>query len=131
MLHLIRFDRKYDVNRTYDTLYTRCSCQSDLANRCANCACQPCEPAGWLALLLIKTGDVETTLGPRTTRKQVWICDICHIQIYDRKQISIRCNRIEQWVHLRLAMHMYPPGTIYRYLDLPSTQTIQTHNTHS
>ena len=27
-------------------------------------------------------------------------------------------------------IHRYPPGTIYRYLDLPSTQGIQTHNTH-
>ena len=41
--------------------------------------------------------------GPPTTRKQVWICDICHIQIQVRKQISIRCNRIEHWVRLRCA----------------------------
>ena len=27
-------------------------------------------------------------------------------------------------------MRRYPPSTIYRYLDLPSTQIIQTHNTH-
>ena len=27
-------------------------------------------------------------------------------------------------------MRGYPPSTIYRYLDLPSTQIIQTHNTH-
>ena len=60
-----------------------------------------CGPAGWLAMLLIKVGDVETNPGPTTTREQVWICDICHIQI--KKQISIRCNRIEHWVHLRCA----------------------------
>ena len=35
--------------------------------------------------------------------KQVCICDICHKQIHVRKQISIRCNRIEHWVHLRCA----------------------------
>ena len=35
--------------------------------------------------------------------KKVWICDICHKQIHVRKQISIRCNRIEHWVHLRCA----------------------------
>ena len=29
--------------------------------------------------------------------------DICCKQIYVRKQISIRCNRIEYWVHLRCA----------------------------
>ena len=60
-------------------------------------ACRPCGPAGWLALLLTKAGDVETNPGPTTLNKKVWICDICH------KQISIRCNRIEHWVHLRCA----------------------------
>ena len=62
-----------------------------------------CGPAGWLALLLIKSGDVESNPGPTTTHKQVWIYDICHKQIHGRKQISIRCNRIEHWVHLRCA----------------------------
>ena len=66
-------------------------------------ACWPCGPAGWLALLLTKAGDVETNPGPTTLNKQVWICDICHKQIHVRKQISIGCNRIEHWVHLRCA----------------------------
>ena len=66
-------------------------------------ACRPCAPAGWLALLLTKAGDVETNPGPTTLFKKVWICDICHKQIHVRKQISIRCNMIEQWVHLRCA----------------------------
>ena len=64
-------------------------------------ACRPCGPAGWLSLLLTKAGDVETIPGPTTLNKKVWICDICHKQIHVRKQISIRCNRIEHWVHLR------------------------------
>ena len=63
-------------------------------------ASPPCGPAGWLAMLLIKAGDVETNPGPTTTHKQVGICNICHRQIQVRKQISIRCNRIEHWVHL-------------------------------
>ena len=50
-----------------------------------------------------KRGDVETNPGPTTLNKKVWICDICHKQIHVRKQISIRCNRIEHWVHLRCA----------------------------
>ena len=66
-------------------------------------ACRPCGPAGWLAMLLTKPGDVETNPGPTTLNKKVWICDICHKQIHVRKQISIRCNRIEHWVHLRCA----------------------------
>ena len=84
---------------------------------CANCVEPPrpqrwgpdlpffwaCGPAGWLALLLTKAGDVETNPGPTTLNKKVWICDICHKQIHVRKQISIRCNMIEHWVHLRCA----------------------------
>ena len=50
-----------------------------------------------------KRVSVETNSGPTTLNKKVWICDICHKQIYVRKQISIRCNRIEHWVHLRCA----------------------------
>ena len=102
-----------------DTAHTRWSCHSGLANPVEIVstppvpsngdpitvfwASRPCGPAGWLAMLLIKAGDVETNPGPTTTRKQVWICDICHRQIQVRKRISIRCNRIEHWVHLRYA----------------------------
>ena len=102
-----------------DTAYKRWSCHSGLKLLCKLCrtspppamgvrftvfwACRPCGPAGWLALLLSKAGDVETNPGPTTLNKKVWICDICHKQIHVRKQISIRCNRIEHWVHLRCA----------------------------
>ena len=102
-----------------DTAYKRWSCHSELKLLCKLCrtslppemgarftvfgACRQCGPAGWLALLLTKAGDVETNPGPTTLNKKVWICDICHKQIHVRKQISIRCNRIEHWVHLRCA----------------------------
>ena len=102
-----------------DTAYKRWSCHSGLKLLCKLCrtspppamgarftvfwACRPCGPAGWLALLLTKAGDVKTNPGPTTLNKKVWICDICHKQIHVRKQISIRCNRIEHWVHLRYA----------------------------
>ena len=66
-------------------------------------ACRPCGSAGWLALLLTKAGDVETNPSLTTLNKKVWICYICHKPIHVRKQISIRCNRIEHWVHLRCA----------------------------
>ena len=59
--------------------------------------------SAWLAWLLTKAGDVETNPGPTTLNKRVWICDICHKQIHVRKQISIRCNRMEHWVHLKCA----------------------------
>ena len=89
-----------------------------VTNCCANCvepsrpqhgpiyhfwASRPCGPAGCLALLLTKASDVETNSGLTTLNKRVWICDICYKQIHVRKQISIRCNRIEHWVHLRCA----------------------------
>ena len=102
-----------------DTAYKRWSCHSGLKRLCKLCrtspppamgarftvfwACRPCGPAGWLVLLLTKAGDVETNPGPTTLNKKVWICDICHKQIHVRKQISIRCNRIDHWVHLRCA----------------------------
>ena len=102
-----------------NTAYKRWSCHSGLKLLCKLCrtspppamgarftvfwACRPCGPAGWLVLLLTKAGDVETNPGPTTLNKKVWICDICHKQIHVRKQISIRCNRIEHWVHLRCA----------------------------
>ena len=58
--------------------------------------------AGWLAML-IKAGYVEINPGSTTTHKQVWICDIYYRQIQVRKQIPIRCNRVEDWVYLRCA----------------------------
>ena len=64
---------------------------------------RPCGPAWWLALLLIKVGDVETNPSPITKLKKVWICDIYHRQIHVCKQISKRCNMIEHWVNLRFA----------------------------
>ena len=50
-----------------------------------------------------KADDVGTNPSPTTTHKRFWICDICYKQMHARKQISIRCNRIEHWVPLRCA----------------------------
>ena len=111
-----------------DTAYKRWSCHSGLKPLCKLCRTSPppamgarftvfwaCGPAGWLALLLTEAGDVETNPGPTTLNKKVWICEICHKQIHVRKQISIRCNRIEHWVHLRCAKHntQIPRPAIY------------------
>ena len=103
-----------------DTTYKRWSCHSGLKLLCKIVSNFPAPsnggpdlpflgmPAmrtryGWLALLLTKAGDVETNPGPTTLNKKVLICHICHKQMHVRKQISIRCNRIEHWVHLRCA----------------------------
>ena len=92
-------------------------------------ACRPCGPAGWLVLLLTKAGDVETNPGPTTLNKQAWICDICHKQIHVRKQISIRCNRIEHWVHLRCAgirQAQYTDTEAAIYTENPDSHLTQT-----
>ena len=93
------------------------------------CACRPCGPAGWLALLLTNAGDVETNPGPRTLNKKVWICDICHKQIHVRKQISIRCNRIEHWctsdVQVSAKHNTQIPGPAI-YTENPDSHLTQT-----
>ena len=94
-------------------------------------ATRSCGAAGWLALLLIKVGHVETNPGPTTPPKKVWIC---HKQIHVRKQISIRCNSIEHWVHLRCACihraqctcnwtcHLHKEYRLTTHTDITSTQ---------
>ena len=47
-----------------------------------------------------ESGRCRDNPGQTTIRKQVRICDICHRQMHSRKQILIRCNRIEHGVHL-------------------------------
>ena len=93
-------------------------------------ACQPCGSAGWLALLLTKAGDVEINPGPTTLNNKVWICDICHTQIHVRKHISIKCNRIEHWVHLRCAgirqAQYTDTWTCHLYPDNPDSHLTQT-----
>ena len=128
-----------------DTAYKRWNCHSGLKLLYKLCRTSPppsmrarftvfghAGPAGWLALLLTKAGDVETKPGSTTLNKQVWICDICHKQIHVRKQISMRCNKIERCVHLRSAGIRQTQYTdtwtshLHRYLDQPPTQRIQT-----
>ena len=111
-----------------NTAYRRWSCHSGTINRFL--ARQSCGPAGWLSLLPTKPGDVETNPGPTTLNKQVWMCDICHKQIHVRKQISMRCNRIKHWVHLRCAgirqaqytdtwtCHLYRESRIMPHTDI-------------
>ena len=75
-----------------DTSYKQWSCHSGYKLQCKLCQNLPPRVMGaW------------TNPDPTNTHKQVWICDICHKQIYSRNQISIRCSRIEHWVHLRCA----------------------------
>ena len=102
-----------------DTAYKRWSCHSEyklLCKLCRNlpftetgaqftvfCTSQPYGPAGWMALLLIKSVDVEINPSPTTSHQRVWICDIFYEQIHVRKQISIMYSMIEYWMHLLCA----------------------------
>ena len=62
---------------------------------------KPARRTRWMAgAAPLKSGCVETNPGPTPTHKQVWIYDICHIQIHGRKKTSIMCSMIEHWVHL-------------------------------
>ena len=84
------------------------SCHSGHKRLCKLCRTFPPPVMGarftvFIGKLHTKSGDVETNPGPTTLNKRVWICDICYKQIHVRKKISIRCNRIEHWVHLRCA----------------------------
>ena len=97
---------------------------------------RPCGHAGWLALLLTKAGDVETNPGPTASNKRIWICDSCYKQIHVRKQLSIRCNRIEHRVHLRCAgirqaqytdtwtCHLHSESRLTTHTDITPLQTL-------
>ena len=137
------------------TAYTQWSCHSGMANTVhivptplapsnrsqitVFWASQSCRPAGRLVLLLIKAGDVETNPGPTNIRKQVWICDICHRKIQVRKQISIRCIRIEHWVNLTCTTPIHaltattplpdPTPTAYTHATQTTVHT-RTHRNH-
>ena len=121
MLHHVnsgdRIDNIMEKHWPQTTHPTNGGAVTAVTNRCAICvkpsspqhwghdlpffwASQPCGPAGWLALPLTKAADVETNPGP-TILNKLWMCDICYKQIHVRKQISMRCNGIEHWVHLR------------------------------
>ena len=64
-----------------------------------------CGHAGWLAMHLIKAGDIrQIQVRQLHTKKSGFAIYIYHKQIHGMKPISIRCNMIEYWwVHLRCA----------------------------
>ena len=77
------------------TAYTFWSCHSGITNPVRIVSTPPVPSNGGpitvfgrLPMFLIKVDDVETNPGLTTSRKQVWICDICHRQIPVRKHID-------------------------------------------
>ena len=109
-----------------DTAYKRWSCHCGLKLLCKLCRTRPQQWGpnlpffghAWLALLLTKSGDVETNLGTTTLNNEVWICDICHKQIHVRKQMSIRCRYTQ-----------IPGRAIYTdNSDTPVLTLVQAHN---
>ena len=75
-----------------------------------------------MALLLTKAGDVETNPGSTTLNKRVWIKKYMLGNRYPYGATRLNTGSPQ--------MRRYPPSTIHRYLDLPSTQRIQTHTSH-
>ena len=149
-----------EIEALNDIAYKRWSCHSGHKLLCKLCRTfpppamgaqftvflesRPCGPAGWLALLLTKAGDVKTNPGPTTSHKRACICDICYKQIHVRKQISIRCNRIEQLMHLSCAgirqaqytdtwtCHLHRESRLAPHRDItPPLQTLVQAPTHS
>ena len=104
-----------------DTTYTLWSCHSNFVSNLP--APLQCGPAGWMALLLTKAGDVETSPGPTTSHKRVWICDICYKQIHVRKQISIRCTSDAQ-VSAKRNRQRIQTCTSHRHNTTPPLQTL-------
>ena len=86
-------------------------------------------PAGRLARLLIKAIEVETTPGPTNTHTHK-----SEFAIYATTKCTLgnkHISKVEQDLILGAPkMCRYPPTTIYRYLNLPSAQRIQTYNSH-
>ena len=99
-----------------DTAYKRWSCHNGHKLLCKLCRNQtpPPPPAmgarhtvfGKPAMRMVgaaphKSGWCRDESRSDNSNKQVCVCDICYKQIHVRKQISIMCNRIQHWVHLR------------------------------
>ena len=123
-----------------DTAYKRCSCHSGLKLLCKLCRTSPppamgdrCTvflgmPAGWLALLLTKAGNVETNPGPTTFNKKTffWIFVILKLHILfgycvDENGVSVpwltNQEPLFSFMHGRsshLSLHITaPPGILY------------------
>ena len=90
-------------------------------------AIRQCGPPGWMPVHLLKNRPYRDKSKCDNLIKTSLDLQYRPQKMYDRKPISMRCNGIEHWVHLR---YIYQPSTIYRYLDPPSKQMIQTHNSH-
>ena len=104
-----RRPRRTRLDAQNDTAYKRWSYDGGYKMQCKLCRNLPPPAMGARFTFLGKAGMRTRWMagapphksGPTTTHKQVWICDICHNQIHGRKQISIRCNKIDHWLHLR------------------------------
>ena len=92
-----------------NTAYTQWSCYSGLANPVQIVSTPPAPSNGSPITVFRQAGHADQLDGWQCSSlkwamsRLTWICDICHTEIQVRKQIAIRCNRIEHWVHLRCA----------------------------
>ena len=98
---------------------------------CANCV-EPSRPQQWGPDLCFFGKSVMRTRWMAGVASDIcYICDICYKQIHVRKQISIRCNRIEHWVHLRCAGIRQAQYTNTWTCHLHRESRLAPHNRHN
>ena len=111
-----------------------------VTNCCANCVepsrpqqCWPDIPSfGKPAMRMVgaalhKSGWCRDESRSDNSNKRVCICDICYKQIHVMKQISIMCNRIDHWVHLRRSSIRQAQYTDTRTCNLHREYRLTTH----
>ena len=92
------------ANRNTRSFFGNCSCTLSRVPQTVFSVCQSWASPLWLAVQLLKAGDIESNPGPpRTHRppKSTWICNICHRPI-NTNQYSYLCHHTNShWVHKR------------------------------
>ena len=119
----------FHVAQVFDTAYTWLDCCCSTQHKLYSPPCspqwgpvsivfwagRPSGPSVWLALLLLKAGDVETNPGPKHTR-----LDLRYLPQRNQQEADIA--KVQPLGALGAPkMLTYPRRTIHRHMDMPST----------
>ena len=110
-----------------DTAYKRWSCHSGHKLLCKLCRTLPPPAMGARYTVFWQTDHADVWRCSSNSNKRVCICDICYKQIHAMKQISIMCNRIDHWVHLRSSGIRQAQYTDTRTCHLHRESRLTTH----
>ena len=92
------------ANRNTRIFSGNCPCSLSRVPQTVFSVCQSWASPLWLAVQLLKAGDIESNPGPPRTHRppqSTWICDICHGPI-NSNQWSYLCHHANfHWVHKR------------------------------